>query len=454
MFRPMKSGATLWVGALSAALLAAASLHWLPHRHEASDAKSPAPVATPPGITLQLRTVSGPSSRAANGGVVYADAKGMTLYVFDKDTRLGKSTCTGDCARAWPPAVAAPSATQDGDWSLVDHADGTRQWAYRGAPLYRFADDKAIGDANGDGDGGGAWQVAAFHPGAGLALPDAIEVREIADAGGAGLVDSLGMTLYAFEGGARHPEPPCTDGGDCTRHWAPLEAPEIANPAGDFSAIARDDGITQWAYRGKPLYKFDGDQRAGDVNGIGADARFRVALIVRHFMPADATIRRSVELGDILTTAGGATLYERDRPAKDESHIFRESHGPPALGRSFGTTTCDENCARTWQPFTAPADALPCGYWDIAKRPDGRRQWVYKGYALYTYAADRPGDIRGNEIYDLVQVSDDDTGVVASGGRHAPPAGGPAAGVDPLIPAGGDVAGIGVGAMFWHAVVP
>ena len=39
-------------------------------------------------------------------------------------------------------------------------------------------------------------------------------------------------------------------------------------------------------------------------------------------------------------------------------------------------------------------------------RPDGARQWVYKGFALYTYAGDKPGDINGNEIYDLAQVRD------------------------------------------------
>jgi predicted lipoprotein with Yx(FWY)xxD motif len=445
----MKSGATPWAGAVCVALLAAAGFHWLPHREQLADANSPLPLATPPGITLQLRTVVGRPRRTANPQPVYADAKGMTLYFFDEDAPLGKSTCSGECAAMWPPALAPEGATPDGDWSLAARADGTRQWAHRGAPLYRFAHDEAIGEANGDGTPG--WHVAVFHPEAGMALPDAIEVREIPDAGGAGLVDSLGMTLYAFDGDAAHSVPSCGVGSDCARHWAPLEAPQIANAKGDFSVIAHDDGITQWAYRHKPLYRFDGDQRAGDADGIAADARFRVALIVRYFMPADAMIRRTVELGTILTTASGATLYERDRPASDEIHIFRESHGPPALGRSFGTATCDERCARSWPPFTAPARALPCGYWDVASRADGKRQWVYNGYALYRYGAERPGEIRGNEIYELAQVGDGANTPAESGARRAAP---PVAGADPFVPAGGDVAGIGVGAMFWHAVVP
>jgi predicted lipoprotein with Yx(FWY)xxD motif len=426
----MKSGAARWVGAVAAAMLAVAAVHWLPRHQSASSAISLVPVATPPGITLQLRT-GGRKTRAATAmEVVYADARGMTLYVYGKDTVRGKSACAGNCAAAWPPAIAPPDATQDGDWSLIRRADGTKQWAFRGAPLYRHGNDQSIGDAKGDGADSGDWHVAALRPGAGMALPDDIGVREIADAGGAGLVDSLGMTLYTFDGNAAHPKPSCDSRGDCARGWAPLEAPEIANAVGDFSVIARDDGIAQWAYRGKPLYKFDANQKPGDVNGVGFDRRFRVALVVRYFMPRDATIRRSTELGDIIATAGGATLYQRDRVlTDDEGHGFRADHGAPALGRSFGTASCDNRCAKTWRPYIAPADARPSGYWDVATRPDGTRQWVYKGFALYTYAADKPGDTSGNEIHDLAQI-----------------------GEDPIVPAG--VTGAGVGAMFWHAVVP
>ena len=71
-----------------------------------------------------------------------------------------------------------------------------------------------------------------------MALPDGIGVREIADAGGAGLVDALGMTLYAFDGDAEHPNPVC-GAAACARTWIPLEAAEIANTAGNFSLIAR-----------------------------------------------------------------------------------------------------------------------------------------------------------------------------------------------------------------------
>lgn len=33
--------------------------------------------------------------------------------------------------------------------------------------------------------------------------------------------------------------------------------------------VARDDGTRQWAYKGRPLYRFYGDQKRGDTIGDG-----------------------------------------------------------------------------------------------------------------------------------------------------------------------------------------
>ena len=45
-----------------------------------------------------------PSAVKVTDGV-FTDAKGMTLYTFDKDT-AGKSACNGPCAANWPPLMA------------------------------------------------------------------------------------------------------------------------------------------------------------------------------------------------------------------------------------------------------------------------------------------------------------------------------------------------------------
>ncbi|WP_459615334.1 COG4315 family predicted lipoprotein [Bordetella sp. 2513F-2] len=82
---------------------------------------------------------------------VLVDARGMTLYTFDKDTAgSGKSACNDACAKAWPPLAAPADAKPQGDWSVVVRDDGSRQWAYRGQPVYLYASDAKPGDRQGD----------------------------------------------------------------------------------------------------------------------------------------------------------------------------------------------------------------------------------------------------------------------------------------------------------------
>lgn len=84
-------------------------------------------------------------------------ANGMTLYVFDKDMG-GKPTCTGACAKMWPPYMAKKGAKMKAGWTEVARADGKMQWAYDGKPVYFYASDKKKGDKMGDGVGG-VWHV-------------------------------------------------------------------------------------------------------------------------------------------------------------------------------------------------------------------------------------------------------------------------------------------------------
>lgn len=78
------------------------------------------------------------------------NAKGMTLYTFDKDVAgSGKSACEGDCAVKWPPAMAAAGAQATGDYSVVTRSNG-QQWAYKGKPLYTWPEDQEPGDKYGD----------------------------------------------------------------------------------------------------------------------------------------------------------------------------------------------------------------------------------------------------------------------------------------------------------------
>jgi predicted lipoprotein with Yx(FWY)xxD motif len=89
---------------------------------------------------------------------VLIDDKGMTLYVFDKDS-AGKSACNGPCAGNWPPLMATTSSSAVGDYTIITRDDGSKPWAYKGRPLYTWHNDK-VGDISGDGFLNGAWHIA------------------------------------------------------------------------------------------------------------------------------------------------------------------------------------------------------------------------------------------------------------------------------------------------------
>jgi len=99
-----------------------------------------------------------PSAVKASNGML-TDAKGMTLYTFDNDKEPNKSACTGNCLNNWPVLKAGAADKDMGSFTVITRDDGSKQWAYKGKPLYYFAMDKAPGDKAGDGRGM-VWHIA------------------------------------------------------------------------------------------------------------------------------------------------------------------------------------------------------------------------------------------------------------------------------------------------------
>ncbi|HWP19730.1 MAG TPA: hypothetical protein VNO84_11425 [Burkholderiaceae bacterium] len=100
-----------------------------------------------------------PAPAQVSDGVL-VNAAGMTLYTFDRDTAgSGKSVCNGQCAANWPPLRADAGAKASEPYSIVVRDDGTRQWAYKGKPLYLWVRDQKPGDKTGDGFNG-VWRAA------------------------------------------------------------------------------------------------------------------------------------------------------------------------------------------------------------------------------------------------------------------------------------------------------
>jgi len=95
-------------------------------------------------------------------GSILVDGKGMTLYMFTKDTQgSNASACTGQCLTAWPPLMGKPTAGKGADDSKLGSfalPDGSTQATYNGWPLYYWKGDVKAGDTAGQ-KVGGVWFV-------------------------------------------------------------------------------------------------------------------------------------------------------------------------------------------------------------------------------------------------------------------------------------------------------
>jgi predicted lipoprotein with Yx(FWY)xxD motif len=89
------------------------------------------------------------------------------------------------------------------------------------------------------------------------------------------LVDADGMTLYVFDRDSTPGESACN--GKCAVNWPPFAASADAKATGDWTVILRGDGLIQWAYKGKPLYKWMDDHKPGDVDGDGRNNVWHIA---------------------------------------------------------------------------------------------------------------------------------------------------------------------------------
>jgi predicted lipoprotein with Yx(FWY)xxD motif len=122
---------------------------------------TPMATAMPNAIATMAPTAAAASPEVVNVGQnsslgsFLVDSKGMTLYIYTRDTP-GTSNCYSGCATAWPPLLTNGAATAGTGVTAsmlgtTTRTDGTVQVTYNGWPLYYFARDKAAGDTTGEG---------------------------------------------------------------------------------------------------------------------------------------------------------------------------------------------------------------------------------------------------------------------------------------------------------------
>ena len=85
---------------------------------------------------------------------------GLTLYVFDSDLGTSGSACNDGCATTWPPVIVDDAEVDNiPGLSLITRDDGSSQAAFKGRPLYFYANDTAAGDTNGQAVNNAWWKV-------------------------------------------------------------------------------------------------------------------------------------------------------------------------------------------------------------------------------------------------------------------------------------------------------
>lgn len=102
-----------------------------------------------------------------------------------------------------------------------------------------------------------------------MAAPAGVQAKDGA------LTGPNGMTLYTFDRDTTGSGKSVCN-GPCATNWPPLMAGN-SSPTGDYSMVRRDDGSSQLAYKGKPLYYWAKDAKPGDRTGDGVNQVWHTA---------------------------------------------------------------------------------------------------------------------------------------------------------------------------------
>ena len=114
--------------------------------------------SAPSGAATRHRTVVMFKTTGSLGRVL-VDGSGHVLYIDTRD-RLNHVSCTGKCAKLWPPLLLAGGAeravagTGVTGLGTVPRAKHRLQVTWHKKPLYRYVGDRHPGQARGQGKGG------------------------------------------------------------------------------------------------------------------------------------------------------------------------------------------------------------------------------------------------------------------------------------------------------------
>lgn len=192
-----------------------------------------------------IQITASPKGEAFPTGQIHVTSSGQTLYAISMRLARARSGeglkyCVGPCATIWRPYTTAANTTPVGHWTVVEGAEGP-QWAYKGNPVFTYVEDKAPGQAGGQGYQD-LFRVIQYIP----ARPKLTAPQPVAVAFHDGrylLVEGSTHLLYVTDR-------PCADECPSDR---PLAAGLSSQPVGGWSIVTVQDR-QQWSYQGKPVF--------------------------------------------------------------------------------------------------------------------------------------------------------------------------------------------------------
>lgn len=388
----------------------------------------------PPGFQVVISELEGPVFADANGKTLYqwplrsmrngnvGEPKGQPICDWQKTTetagiitryppglQLPDLDRRKSCAERWPPVLAKDSAQPDGNWSIVERADGKRQWAYAGAPLYTSIEDRRKGDTYGgtrrriSGEGGAPREPVGPRPD----VPPGFIV--VPTAKGRMITTATRTSVYSSD--ADDPNRSnCR--GECAQVWIPVPAPAFAQQRGDWSVVEREPGIKQWAFKKQPLYTYRDDLAGKQASQRGSDVPgwHNVYTQLAPELPKEFTARDTLA-GTVLADANGKSLYlyrciedtieQFDCDGPEDPQAYRlaicGAGDVKRCEQTFPYAVADRKSRspnRTWT--IVEIDPLT-GHLATAESSEALRVWAFRGRPLFTFQADRqPGDINGN----------------------------------------------------------
>jgi len=261
-------------------------------------------------LTVDLGFPSGVTTRMTKWGRVLAPEQGSGILYVRDESEIQQASCDIICRSAWKPLLASAMTESRGDWATIPTARGVQQWTFKGKPLFmatRLREDNHLPPAEAPG-----WKPALYHP---RPIPPS-DITVTQSAAGLVYADRRGRTVYFFNCVEETPDRQFCDvlgttpitrvtfcGGPekCMRNWRPvLASPKAKSDNRTWTVVKVDpktggriddhaDGLSVWAYRGRPLYTYYLDREPGDSYGDGVQllSRLQVEMITVDFSAAD-----------------------------------------------------------------------------------------------------------------------------------------------------------------------